>query len=430
MSEHFLQYRRGGYAGRGGSSQGGQPSSSPALSALPQERTLTEGLSATPIETVTKPTSASEAVIAVKQLEYIGSFNWTSASKPTIIVPGCPPLWRDRALPYKVPRDSGVRFVDQTGYHMPAYPLYSLVRAVDIMSEDKGDSFDWSTVDIVTDRNGLRKLLRWLNDDGTAKDFRIDTQLAGRRTVLLNRWEKKTREMPNPQYSTYGFSFERESTYRAPDCEQASGYHRIVKYDLDGLTMVVRFEVDACLPTGTSASASRRQTASTDVDSLSNMLSGLAVASGAGKGPAVDKGASTTELDIIRAGQPVPQSSLIEMTTRSRNNAMNYDWIEQYPQLFLSQTPHHYLAVHNRGKFEDITKRALGDAEMKRTEARLQGSFRKLRAALEAIQNLIVEHGERGRLSLVFRDGALQVFERKSQDSCLPEAMLSRFDGL
>lgn len=128
--------------------------------------------------------------------------------------------------------DNDIRFVDQTGYRIPSYPLYPLVRAVDLMAEEKGDPFDWSTVDFVTDRNGLRKLLRWMNDDGTAKEFRIDTQLAGGSTVLLNRWEKKTREGPNPRYSTYGFSFERESTYKAPGMEQAAatGYHRIVKY--------------------------------------------------------------------------------------------------------------------------------------------------------------------------------------------------------
>ena len=201
--------------------------------------------------------------------------------------------------------------------------------------------------------------------------------------------------------------------------------------------MVVRFEVDACLPQpkpqaiGASTSqASRRQTDSTDLDSLSNMLSGLAVASDAGSGPQVDDDLSTSELDVIRAGQLVPQSALIEMTTRSQNNAKNYDWVEAYPQLFLAQTPHHFLAVHNRGEFERIEKRSLADSEMKNVEAKLQGNFRKLRAALKTVQDLVVEHGERGRLSLVFRDGSLEVFERRTQASCLPEEMFDKFHGL
>jgi hypothetical protein len=91
-------------------------------------------------------------------------------------------------------------------------------------------NFDWSTIDFVTDRNGLRKLLRWIGTPHP-KEFRIDTQLAGKRTVLLNRWEKRTREsLEGRKYSTYGFSFEKASTKPAPNCEESTGYHRIVKY--------------------------------------------------------------------------------------------------------------------------------------------------------------------------------------------------------
>lgn len=194
--------------------------------------------------------------------------------------------------------------------------------------------------------------------------------------------------------------------------------------------MVVRFEVDACMPqtAGVSTQASRRQTDSTDLDSLSNMLSGLAVASDAGRSPQVDDDVSTSELSVIRAGQIIPQNSLIEMTTRSQNNAINYDWVEGYPQLFLSQTPHHFLAVHNRGEFQRIEKRNLSD--LKKVDAQSQRDFRELRAALKTVQDLVVEHGERGRLSLVFSDGNLEVFERKSQASCLPEDVLNKFHGL
>jgi len=91
-------------------------------------------------------------------------------------------------------------------------------------------NFEWSGVDFVTDRNGLRKLLRWIGTPD-AKEFRIDTQLAGKGTVLFNRWEKRTREsVENRNYSTYGFSFERASTKHAHGCEDSTGYHRIVKY--------------------------------------------------------------------------------------------------------------------------------------------------------------------------------------------------------
>lgn len=86
MSEHFHKYRRGGYAGH--KFGGGQ--SAPALSSLPPERSLTEGLHPIPVKTLARPTSQqiSNNVVAVKNLEYIGSFNWTNATKPTVIIPG------------------------------------------------------------------------------------------------------------------------------------------------------------------------------------------------------------------------------------------------------------------------------------------------------------------------------------------------------
>ncbi|CCL99525.1 uncharacterized protein FIBRA_01543 [Fibroporia radiculosa] len=396
----------------------------PAFSSLPLERPLTEGLASTPFKTFAKPTDPGGKAIAPQNLEYIGSYNWVNATKPTIIVPGSPPEWRNRPLPYRVPRDSGVRFVDQNGYRMPSTTLYPLLRAVDIASASK--TIDWGSVDFVTDRNGLRKLLRWINDtDASAKEFRIDTQLAGNFTVLLNRWEKKTREDPDPTRPSYGFSFERESTTKAPGCEQGTGHHRIVKYDFGGLTIVVRFEVDACI----APSRSLRPTApSANVDSLSDLISGLDVAR-ISQTSKIDTSASTPELDIIRAGSQVLHDCVIELTTRSRNYIHQYDWVDAYPQLYLSQTKHHFLAAHGRGEFTAITKRTLGSPEMNAIDAQLQAGFRKLRRALEEIQELVIEHGKEGRLSLVFSRGKLQVFKRSGQDSCLPEKMLARFDA-
>ena len=69
--------------------------------------------------------------------------------------------------------------------------------------------------------------MRWTS--GTAsKDFRIDMQLAGERTVLFNRWETRTREQMNGR--TYGFNFEKASTRPASGCERSTGHHRIVRY--------------------------------------------------------------------------------------------------------------------------------------------------------------------------------------------------------
>lgn len=133
-----------------------------------------------------------------------------------------------------MPADIGLFFVDQNGFRMPSDVLLPLITAVEKVNDDSGNpaAFDWAgkDIDFVTDRNGLRKLMRWIdgeNADEPPKDFRIDMQLAGR-TVLLNRWEKRTRE--NFSGFSFGFNFEKASTDPALGCEDSTGHHRIIQY--------------------------------------------------------------------------------------------------------------------------------------------------------------------------------------------------------
>lgn len=111
---------------------------------------------------------------------------------------------------------------------MPQSTLLPLITAVNKRAEDKEDKFDWASVDFVTDRNGLRKLLRWIGGESDLRDFRIDLQLAGEKTVLFNRWEIRTRERFTGR--TFGFSFEKASTQVAPGCKDSTSHHRIISY--------------------------------------------------------------------------------------------------------------------------------------------------------------------------------------------------------
>ena len=96
----------------------------------------------------------------------------------------------------------------------------------------KEPPFDWSSVDIVADRAALRKLLRWANNKQnhgrSDKLFRLDLQLAGKRTILINRVALKFAE--NHLHKTYREGFGKEAMTPAPDCRNALDYHRIVSY--------------------------------------------------------------------------------------------------------------------------------------------------------------------------------------------------------
>jgi len=110
---------------------------------------------------------------------------------------------------------------------MPKAVLLPLVVAVNKRTEMACmPLFDWSSVDIVTDRDNLLKLTGWVS--GLARDFRIDLQLAGEKTILMTRWSERYMELFNGR--TYGHSFGKESTVPAPGCKNTAGHHRIVTY--------------------------------------------------------------------------------------------------------------------------------------------------------------------------------------------------------
>jgi len=134
-------------------------------------------------------------------------------------------------VPFTLQPDSGPAFVDQNSARLSEYPMLPLFVAADTIHGTKAASapVDWPTVDVITDRNGLRKLLRWLNPSPgrEVRDFRIDVQLVGTKTLVLGRWDGRTREPPSGR--SYGFGFENATTQAAPGCP-SSGHHRAITY--------------------------------------------------------------------------------------------------------------------------------------------------------------------------------------------------------
>ena len=136
-------------------------------------------------------------------------------------------------MPFQVNHDQNNPLILEDGHRLPSCDLLPLFKAVDVVRDNHtGFEPDWKNVDFITNRNGLRKLLRWIIfTEGTCgrsiPEFRLDLQLAGDRTVLLNRWEK---DVFAPPGLGYGFGFEQATTKLAPGCERSTGHHRIVQY--------------------------------------------------------------------------------------------------------------------------------------------------------------------------------------------------------
>ncbi|KAL5482355.1 hypothetical protein ACEPAI_8949 [Sanghuangporus weigelae] len=376
---------------------------------------IMKDLDSTSIQELRRPLDAERKDcegVEPREVTPVASYNWTNDKEPTIFVPGCPPIWQNRPTPFRLDRDSGVSFIDQNTHRVPQYPLLPLVLAVAHLSPD----FDFPSIDIVTDRNNLRKLLRWIN--GTISlDFRIDLQLSGS-TVLFTRYEPTKVEVESGRLG-FGRNFEQYTTKRLAGCESSTGHHRIITYDYGNLKLLVRFEVDACLHNDTATQDRRdRPEAMRPIpgDKPQDILAALRKMSIR----------SDDKIEIVSRGILVPQSSLIELGTKSARGIEleGIDWQEYFPQ-----TPHHHLGVHEKGYFRRIDARALNDSVLAIQKQRQQPAFDKLHVLLQKIKELVVARGEDARLSLVYRveTKKLEVFSRKASGGVLPDMWLERF---
>lgn len=184
--------------------------------------------------------------------------------------------------------------------------------------------------------------------------------------------------------------------------------------------MVVRCEVDACelpvtQPTTRKPSSSRRSDRKNNQDDQRTPASQAASKLG-------------PSLDIVIGGSVVPQSSLIEIKTVSEKGSIRSQLTENYPQLFLGQTPHLYRAIHRSGQFYDVEKTELGSRKLIDIAEEISHRLHQVVQALHHIKGIVVKGGADGRLSLVLENRELKVFKRSSTESCLPREILARFE--
>jgi hypothetical protein len=87
---------------------------------------------------------------------------------------------------------------------------------------------DYKALDLISNRNNLRKLLRWATG-GADKAFRIDVELVGTKTVVFSRCEEETAEtIPSGEFRGFGYTFRQAVTSNI--VRNATGHQRIITY--------------------------------------------------------------------------------------------------------------------------------------------------------------------------------------------------------
>ncbi|KAI6030369.1 hypothetical protein EDC04DRAFT_81964 [Pisolithus marmoratus] len=349
-----------------------------------------------PVETLA-PSAAthSSSVVLLRDVKPIASYSWIDEPAPCISVPGYPRIWRNTTVT-RVRVDSGDHYVDcNTSFMGDRSPLTPIFAAIDSMHID----FRYRDLDLITDRNSLRKLLRCIyRQDG--KTFCIDVDLLGK-TCLLTRCEERLTDTIN-EFRGYGHEYELAATKPRRGSEKEISHYRIISYHCGGHKVLLRSAVDACAePAGEGnsflTSFSARDIRTREASQLTN---DLAYSSRFG-----------IKVKLTSPRSVLPQSSVIEIKTRAAHREL--DWTDVYPQLYLSQTPYLYLAKHSRGTFGRVEKVQINSREMAASTREAEVAMVKLEALLSDILRAVRKHGEGVPLSLVYRAGELQLHKRK-----------------
>lgn len=313
------------------------------------------------------------------EVKHLASYNWIEAKTPTIAVPGSPPLWSDIKVTKRLKKDTGHVYIAQNAARHPDSPLEPLFRALLIENPD----YDFRKINLVTDRNNIRKLLTFV-DPKSGKNglepFTIRAEATGG-TVIFCRDETKVEEVIGPA-EFRGFGHEFEKAYSSNEIAGSTGHHRIMSALFGGLSLVIRHETDGYVGGG-----GKSDKAASDGD-LHDLLEGLSLES---KPKASEVAAEGSKLNIKRSGRAIALCSTLEIKTRVAHKPLAFD--EVAPQLWASQTPNLVRAYHTKGVFtvpvvEDIS------AALQKWETENRKALKVLGAMLKKILEVVKEQGK------------------------------------
>ncbi|GJJ10487.1 hypothetical protein Clacol_004713 [Clathrus columnatus] len=276
-------------------------------------------------------------------------------------------------------------------------------------------------MDFITDRNGIRKLYRWVNQAswginpiGQAQIFRIDVELVGR-TILLQRWEAESTQLGGPGYEK---NFQKRATSQSPGCENGTGHHRIVTFTFGGKKFLMRCTTDACLPFKEEEDQDPLDKLTKNFNSMNLQQRPISKV----RKIATYKGGF---LSVQTVGKLVPQESIIELKTKGEIvNPVCYD--DLYVQLLFAQISNIYTGRHKRGEFYTVEKTSM-DAIKEKAGDTMDDRLKLLKKLLDEIQRVVLENIEDGgSLSIVVAgNGTLKVLKREGKNGLLPENILN-----
>lgn len=348
--------------------------------------TTTHEISHLSLQDLKAPASAT-----ISHVKHLSSYNWIEAPTPTIAIPGFPPLYSPSKFPKRLKKDSGLVYINQNAARHPDSPLEPLFRSLYATKP----SFDIRSMDIVTDRNNIRKLLRFV---GPRSGPKLDTFTIGvevvKNTAIFSRKEEKAYEIIGPrEFRGFGHEFEKENTKRG--INTSTGHHRVITYQFGGLSFLLRSETDGYVDEKIGEGSADSQEG--ENEPLSNMLGSLSLSSAT---RASSSTPNTSKLTLKEDGRVVPRESTLEIKTRVSHKPLEIKDIA--PQLWLSQTPKLVRAYHTKGIFQTAPNIEDVTAQIKTWEAGNQHDLKKLAAVISEIVDVVKKCG--GKATVIYNE--------------------------
>ena len=335
----------------------------------------------------------------VSDFTSVGSYNWASQSmpkKPIIIVPGTPNYLKQDIKCQQLIMSDFQKICSENQYFMYKYPMEPMFRAVTLCTPE----FDFKTIDLITERNNLRKLLNFV-EENSSESFRIEIQLIENETLIFIRKDERV------MMSCQDYSKDFKEKFSEKGSKDLS-YWKIVTHMIGDIRVMSQFEVD-CVETASYPSAAEPKPTETEPIKF-NQNSKLSYIAG-------------NSIDL-------QNEKLVEMSTKGIWKGEYTFPNNKWSHLALSNINVLLLGWHKKGKLQKIERLSFDEVTEKcgREKDEIQKSIGKLHALLKMIKEIIKNQGDHGSVFALVYDkdageNSLEIFEVSNHSGCLPHEL-------
>ena len=305
--------------------------------------------------------------------------------------------------------------MDQNADCTPGSPLQATILAVQTCRP----GFDFTHVDIVTDRGPLRRLLGFVRAEAAAFEFRVS--ILGK-TALFSRVQGETRCPLLSDFHGYRDGFEEQYTKISASAARSVSHHRVVRYDFAGQTILLGYAVDAYLPDLAKTDMQDDDIAAPLVKPYKNMN--------------IKTLPANTTVTARNSGRHIPHAAILELTTRAQLSRAPDSIESNLPEFWISQTLNYHLCLH-RERYDGSTRSTIFDCIRIIPMGVLligweEANEEKLRALAHLLEQIVKAAKELGGSCTVSSRGnkeePLKLTRAKGeQEPALPEDMRSLF---